>query len=233
MVQPLYQSQDRITTFFYQPRISLTGGDLTYSLGVGYRKILHSNLILGVNLFGDYQDLHEHGRLGLGFEALGEILEARLNSYFGITTKRIVENSPSSTTYERVTDGLDFEVGAPLPYLPWLKIYTSGFWYDFDKFNDKYGWKTRLTVKLNDTFTLEVYTWDDNKGEQEYGGKLECRIPFEAIPDFREIFVLSKEPFPREDIRKKVLIPVERNFDIVVEKWIETASMTIEIGRGN
>jgi len=100
MVQPLYQSQDKVNTLFYQPRISLTGGDLTYSLGVGYRKILHSNLILGVNLFGDYQDLYEHGRLGLGFEALGGILEARLNGYFGITTKRIVAKSKPNVIFQ-------------------------------------------------------------------------------------------------------------------------------------
>ncbi len=232
-VQPLYQSPDKVDTLFYQPRISLKGGDLTYNIGLGYRKLARDNLLLGANIFGDYQDLHEHGRLGVGFEALGEILEARFNSYFGITTKRVVEDSPSSTTYERVADGLDFEVGAPLPYLPWLKFYASGFWYDFDKFSDKAGWKTRLEARLNDALLLEFYTWDDNKGEQEYGGRVRCNIAFDKLSDFKEAFALSDEPFPGRDLKEETLKPVERNYEIVVEKWSESAGMTIEIGRGS
>ena len=93
MVQPIYQSVDKIDTFFYQPRISLKGGDFNYSLGLGYRRLLNEDLFLGVNVFGDYQDLHEHARVGVGLEAIGQILEARLNSYFGVTTKRVVEES--------------------------------------------------------------------------------------------------------------------------------------------
>jgi len=232
-VQPLYQSEDKINTLFIQPRISLKADDLTYSVGVGYRKIFNENLLLGINIFGDYQDLHEHGRIGVGFEALGQIFETRMNTYFGITSKRIVEDSSTSTTYEKVADGVDFEIGTPLPYLPWLKIYGSGFWYDFDKFSDKYGWKTRLEAKLNDILTLEFYTWDDNKGEQEYGGRVRINLAFDTLSDFKKLFTLSKESFPKKDLTKQTLIPVERNFDIVVEKWNESAGMTIEIGRGN
>lgn len=233
MVQPLYQDVDKTNTFFYQPRISLKAGDLTYNLGVGYRRLASENLLWGINLFGDYQDLHEHGRLGLGFEALGQVLEARLNSYFGITTKRVVEDSDTATIYERVADGLDFELGSALPYLPWLKFYGSGFWYDFDKFSDKKGWKARLEATPSDYLRLEFYTWDDNKGEQEYGGRIRCNIPFDTISDLKGAFKIAEESFPKKDLRKQVLIPVERNFDIVVEKWSESASMIVEIGRNN
>ena len=234
-VQPIYQSLDKIDTFFYQPRISLRGGDLTYSVGVGYRKLLSENLLLGANIFGDYQDLHEHGRVGVGFEAIGQILEARLNGYFGVTSKRIVEDTLISITYEKVADGLDFEIGAPIPYLPWLKLYTSGFWYDFDKFQDKYGWKTRLEAKLSKALCLEFYTWDDNKGEQEYGGKVQVNLAFDRLRDFKDVFKLAKEPFPKKNLEEKLLMPVERNFDIVVEKWSESkiGNITVEVGRAN
>jgi hypothetical protein len=230
-VQPLYQSIDKTDVFFYQPRVSLKAGDLTYNLGVGYRRLVNENLLLGVNLFGDYEDLHQHGRLGVGFEALGQILEARLNGYVGITTKRVVEESGTSATYERVADGLDFELGAPIPYLPWLKFYTSGFWYDFDKFSDKKGWETRLEAKLNEAVLLEFYAWDDNKGEREYGGRLRFNLAFDRLVDFRDVFILADEPFPEKDLTEQILIPVERNFDIEVEKWTESAGFTIEVGR--
>ncbi len=234
-VQPLYQTVDKQEAIFYQPRISLKGNDLTYNIGIGYRKLVKENLLMGCNIFGDYEDLHEHGRVGIGFEALGQILEARLNGYFGITTKRVVEDTLSTTIYERVADGLDFELGLPLPYLPWLKFYTSGFWYDFDKFSDKVGWKTRLEAKLNEALTLEFYTWDDNKGEQEYGGRVRCNIIFDKLNDLKETFTLSGEPFPKKDLAQEMLKPVERNYDIVVEKWSETkiGNVTVEIGRAN
>lgn len=233
-VQPFYQSDDKINTFFYQPRVSLSGGDITYNIGVGYRKILRDNLLLGINLFGDYEDLHEHGRLGVGLEALGQIIEARFNSYIGcLTTKRIVEQNGGSTVFERVADGVDFELGAPVPYLPWLKFYASGFWYDFDNFSDKVGWKTRFEAKLNEAVLLEFYTWDDNKGGTEFGGRVRCNIVFDKLSDFAEVFKPADEPFPEKDLAKQTLIPVERNFDIVVEKWSENANLTIEILRGD
>jgi hypothetical protein len=233
-VQPFYQTEDKINTFFYQPRVSLSAGDLTYNFGVGYRRLFSDNLLWGINVFGDYEDLHEHARAGAGLEVLTQRLEARLNSYFGVTSKRVVEEG-TSTIYEKVADGLDFELGAPLPYLPWLKLYGSGFWYDFDKTSDRMGWKSRLEAELSDALILEFYTWDDNKGEQEFGGKLECRLAFDSLSDLIENFKLADEPFPRKDLSQSTLIPVERNFDIVVEKWSETQNGNVDvvIGRAN
>jgi len=231
-VQPLYRDAEDKETVFIQPRFNFRDNRMICNLGLGYRKVVSDNLLLGANIFGDYQELHQHARIGLGVEALGQILEARLNSYIGITDKRLIEESSSSDTFERVADGLDWELGLPIPYLPWLKIFTSGFWYDFDRFDDKYGWKTRLEAKVNEAITLEFYTWDDNKGEQEYGGRLRCNLAFDSWSDFKEIFSLASEPFPEKDLRKQILIPVERDFDIVVEKWQETGSMSVEIGRG-
>lgn len=232
-VQPLYQSYDNTACVFIQPRVSLRDERATYNLGLGYRELVSDSLLLGVNIFGDYEDLHEHGRIGLGLEALGEILEARLNGYVGVTTKRVISQTSSGvTTYEKVADGLDFELGAPIPYMPWLKVYASSFWYDFAKFNDKHGWKARLEATLNDAVTLELFTWDDNKGGQEYGGRFRFNLAFDGLADFKSAFALSDEPFPKKDLTEQILIPVERDFDITVEKWSESATMSVEIGRG-
>jgi hypothetical protein len=235
-IQPFYQSPDKINTFFYQPRVSLRSGDLIYNFGVGYRRLASEDLLLGLNVFGDYADRHEHGRVGCGFEALGQTLEARINGYFGVTSKRVVEEQDTvSTTYERVADGLDGELGSPIPYLPWLKLYGSGFWYDFKKSSDKIGWKGRLEATLNKALILEFYTWDDNKGRQEFGGRARCRLNFDRFADFKEIFKLASVAFPKKDLKESTLVPVERNFDIVVEKWIEAPNGTVQvvIGRAN
>ena len=93
-----------------------------------------------------------------------------------------------------------------------------------------------MEAKLNDAVTLGFYTWDDNKGEQEYGGSLSFNLAFDKLSDFKKAFRLrSDEPFPRKDLTEQVLIPVERDFDIVVEKWVENkaGNVTVVIGRTN
>jgi hypothetical protein len=46
-------------------------------------------------------------------------------------------------------------------------------------------------------------------------------------------FKPSDEPYPEVDLRERTLDRVERNFNIQVEKWVETATASIEIKRGN
>lgn len=232
-VQPLYQDELKVDTIFIQPRVSWQLGETTCNLGVGYRRLVSDDLLLGVNIFGDYEDAFDHGRVGLGLEALGQILETRFNTYFAMTSQRIVEETASSITYEKPVDGIDLEFGIPIPFLPWLKIYGSGFWYDFKKFDDKVGWRNRLEAKLNECIRLEFYAWDDNKGDEEYGGRVRFNLAFNNLFDFKEALQIAEEPFPRKDLAEQTLIPVERNFDIVVEKWNETATTNIEIYRGD
>lgn len=234
-VQPLYQSIDKINTWFIQPRVNYQNTEVTYNAGIGYRYLKGNDWILGANLFGDYQDKHHHGRVGLGFEAISQILEGRLNSYFGITPKRVVEESTSTTTLEKAADGGDLELGIPVPYLPWLKIYGSGFWYNFEKFADKYGWKGRIEARLNEAVALEGFAWDDNKGTREYGGRVRINLKFDSLRDFTKLLEFASDAFPRKDMSKQTLIPVERNFNIVVESWAEnkTGGLTFEIHRGD
>ncbi len=234
-VQPIHQSYDKTNTFFYQPRVSISAGDYTYNLGFGYRKLFSDNLLVGTNIFFDYEDLHEHWRTGMGFEALGQRYEARLNSYFGLSSKRIVEEGSGIMIFEEVADGFDIELGSAIPYVPWLKLYGSYFWYDFDKSSDKSGWKSRLEAKLTDWSTIDLYVWDDNKGETEIGGKIAVNIPFDNWRDIKNCFKLSDKPFQEKDLTKYTLIPVERNFEIIVEKWSEndTGNVVVAIGRNN
>jgi len=231
-VHPLYQDADKTNTFFIQPRASVRSGRGTYNLGLGYRKLISDDWLLGVNTFLDYQDLHRHSRAGIGLEALGQIFEARLNSYFaGLSNKQIVIDTGASQTIERVVDGGDLEIGAPLPYAPWLKLYGSGFWYDYKEFNNKYGWKTRLEAKLNDALRLEFYSWDDNKGDTEFGGRVRFQVAFHSLLDLRDAFKRSEEAFPEKDLKEETLIPVERNFEITIEKAVVTGGLTVEAGR--
>ena len=94
---------------------------------------------------------------------------------------------------------------------------------------------SRMEAKLNDSIRMEFFTWDDNKGGIEYGGRLRCTLAFNGFFDFSDSFKVSDKPFPVRDIKKSTLIPVERSFDITVESWSETKSggITVEIGRAS
>ena len=235
-VQPLYQSLDKVDTFFTHDRISIQDERGTYSAGFGYRRLmLNDNLLAGINNFFDFQDLHKHYRTGVGLEAITKKLELRVNSYFALSPKRTVEETTTSKIYEKAVNGGDIELGGPIPYLPWLKLFGSYYRYDFRRFKDMAGWKARGEIKPLKCITINLETYDDNKGEQEYRMDTRFNLAFDDF-NFKNIlsaFQLAKEPYPDVDLKERTLDRVERNFNIQVEKWIESSGFVIEIGRGS
>ncbi|MCM8800123.1 MAG: inverse autotransporter beta domain-containing protein [Candidatus Omnitrophica bacterium] len=237
-VQPLYQTEDKIHTFFTHDRISIQDERGTYSLGLGYRRLLfEENLLAGINTFFDYRDLHKHYRQGVGIEVIGKQLEFRANSYFRLSPKRLVEETDFSRTYEQVANGFDTEIGGPLPYLPWFKLFGSFYHYNYRKSSDMNGWQLRGEIKPFKFITLNLKTFDDNKGEQEYIADVRFSL---AFSDFRlksilSAFNLSKEAYPETDLKEHTLDRVERNFKIVLEKWTETKTgeVSVIIGRAD
>lgn len=237
-VQPLYQSLDQIDTIFTHDRISIQDERGTYSAGLGYRRLLFDeNLLAGINTFFDYQDLHQHYRTGVGLEAIGKKLEARLNSYFGLSPTRMVQETTTSKTYEKAVDGFDMELGGPVPYLPWLKLFGSYYQYDFKKFKDMEGWKARGEIKPFKFITINLETFDDNKGDREYRMDTRFNLAFDnfTIGSILSALKLAREPYPDVDLKERTLDRVERNFNIVVEKYSESkiGGATMEIRRGN
>jgi hypothetical protein len=191
----------------------------------------------GINTFFDYQDLHKHYRQGLGLEAITKVLEGRSNLYFGLSPKRLVEETAGSYVYEKVANGFDAELGGPVPYLPWLKVFGGYYQYDFKKFKDMIGWKARGEIKPYKFITINLETYDDNKGEQEY--RMDARFNL-AVDDFSprgiiSAFKAANTPYPETDLKKRTLDRVERNFNIVVERWSESkaGNVIVEIRRGD
>ncbi len=235
-VQPLYQDLDKIDTVFTHGRITYQDKRGTYSLGLGYRRLLFDEeLLAGINTFFDFQDLNKHYRTGLGLEAIGKRLEARLNTYFGLSPKRTIWQTTTAASYEKVVDGFDLELGGPVPYLPWLKLFGSYYQYDYKKFKDMEGWKLRGEIKPFKCLTVNLETYDDNKGTREYRIDTRFSLAFDSLTPASIIsaFKLADEPFPEVDLKERTLDRVERNFNIQVEKWVEGATATIEIKRGN
>ncbi|MDP2921843.1 MAG: inverse autotransporter beta domain-containing protein [Candidatus Omnitrophota bacterium] len=233
-VQPLYQSEDKVNTFFTHDRITIQDERGTYSGGLGFRKLMNDGKLLGgINSFFDYQDLNKHYRTGIGIEALTSTLEFRTNSYIGLSPKRIVEDSNSCTTYEKAVDGMDMELGMPVPHLPWMKVFAQYYYYDYNKFEDMKGSKFRAEIKPLKFLVCNLETYDDTKGDREYRMDTRFNLAFDNFTpkSLLSAFKADKEAFPAIDLKERTLDRVERNFNIQVEKWREVAGMAVEVGR--
>ncbi len=236
-IQPLFLPDEEDRALFFQLRASLRSGMGLYSVGLGHRWLTGGDdLLLGLNSFFDFQDRHDHYRVGLGAEAFWQSLEMRLNTYIGLSPKRVIGRTETSCTYEKAVDGADAEIGGIVPYIPWLKVYFGGYFYDYKHSEDMHGWKFRSEISPIRLITLKIETYDDNKDSQGYKMEIEAGFDFDsfAVQDLWTGFLaslkFSDEKYPKVDLREKLLEPVERNYNIQVERWEETSKATLEIG---
>ncbi len=127
VVAPLSDPKDVKNTFFTQGSVYHFDNRTTVNLGLGYRRLEWGNkLLLGVNGFYDHEFPYDHGRASIGLEARTTVGEVNFNQYWGVTGWRVAKNSYE----ERALGGTDLEVGVPLPYMNWAKVYARGFIWD-------------------------------------------------------------------------------------------------------
>lgn len=239
-VQPLYQDSDKQNTYFIQPRYSLESEESAYNIGVGYRRLLYDDTVLiGANSFFDFEDDDKHYRIGFGLEAFINQIDIRANSYIGLSPRRLVNETDTSKTYEKAVDGFDGEFGLPLPYINWIKVYGGGYWYNYEKFSNKEGWRIRNEVKPFKYSTINLIAYDDNKGDPEFEVDARVTLPFETLYGKSKEKLcnvgFSKKPYPEEvDQSKRTLDRVERQHKIEVERWaVNRGNTVVEIKRGN
>ena len=235
-IQPLLGTQDKDVIFFNQSRISESSSRPTYNTGLGLRRIFNEKYLLGINSFYDYQDLHKHSRGGVGLEAItNRGLEARVNSYIALSREHLVAEDAANFYYEKVANGLDWEFGSPLPYLPYLKLYGGGYWYNFDHFKNKYGWKMRMEYDPLKYSRLVFEMFDDTKRSKvgyRFEGAMTLAFSSFCLKDIMKDLRGSREAYPKIDLRDKVLDRVVRDFNITVIKTVKSrGGLTVEGGK--
>lgn len=236
-IQPLLGTQDKEIVFFNQSRISQKDYRPAYNIGWGLRKIFSEYLLLGINSFYDYQDLNKHSRGGVGFEAFNDRgLEARVNTYIRISNERLVKDTGGNEYYEKVANGLDWELGSPLPYLPFLKLYGGGNWYNFEHFKNKYGWKMRMEYNPIKYSRLVFEMFDDTKRNDtayRFEGALTLAFTSFCLSDIAKDLKVAKVAFPKINLQDKVLDRVVRDFDITVITSTKSkgTGLTVEGGK--
>ncbi len=237
-IQPLFGTQGADVVIFNQSRVSQKDGRPTYNTGFGVRKIFDSKYLLGLNAFYDYQELHQHSRGGIGAEYMNDAgIEARVNSYIRISNARLVNEDTFNWYYEKVANGFDWEVGAPIPGIPLIKVYGGGEWYDFEHFKNKYGWKLRAEAKPTKVTRINVEAFDNTKRDT-VGCKIEGSISlaftsFDPKDILKDVFSLRKGSTDKVNLYEKTLDRVVRNFDITVIKSTtsKASGLTVEGGK--
>ena len=193
---------------------------------------------MGINTFYDYQDLHQHHRTGVGFEAItNRGLEVRLNSYIRVSNQRLVKDDGVNEYYEKVANGGDYEFGGPLPYISFLKLYGGGYWYNFGHFHNKYGWKMRMEYNPIKFSRLVFEMLDDNKRNKigyRFEGVMTLAFTSFHPRDILKDFKAAQEAYPKINLRDKVLERVVRDFDITVitSTKAKRTGLTVEGGKG-
>jgi adhesin/invasin len=155
VVSPISDPSNVINTIFTQGSIYFSDeGRKTLNLGIGDRFLtLENKLLLGANIFYDHEFPYDHGRTSFGLEAKSSVGEINYNKYFRNTTW----NTGKNDQQEKVLDGQDFEMGAPLPYLPWAQIHAKKFYYDAgDGIDDLKGDDYKLSAALPYGIGVEV-----------------------------------------------------------------------------
>jgi len=189
---------------------------------ITYRNIVSDNIMLGINTFYDYSADQKHERSSVGLEAISNDFEARANVYNAITGRKTVKTD----SYEQALDGWDVEVGGSIiPSNKNLKAYISHAKFDSAtaSVNDYIDNQVRITYPLDSNTMLELgHTMEKEKYSSN---------------DKNRSFVKLKYTFGQQastesattGLRTKLLQPVERRHEIVLEK---TINATVSISRG-
>ncbi|MEN6411925.1 MAG: inverse autotransporter beta domain-containing protein [Veillonellales bacterium] len=223
-VQPFHRTDTEAT--FYQLRVARNPQNgTTTNIGTGYRHVTDDkNTLTGVNLFYDRAWKYGHERVGLGGEYFHGLLESRYNIYHPISGEKLVD--AISATYEKAISGADYEVGMPIPHMPYMKIFLQGYQWDYQYSDDVKGYKLRSEIQVTPQLQLEVgYSHDNYVKNNQYvnlmytlgqSGKvamLEAGKP-----------IIRRERWEKVDNSKRLLDKVERENDIRVERYSKQAN---------
>jgi hypothetical protein len=220
-IQPIYQHSSN-DMYFWQFNAATRNDIETYNLGFGYRNIINPDLMLGINSFYDYQQTNKHKRWSIGAEAIGQTIEFRTNRYMAISDKLEVE----AGIFEQALDGWDVELGGTIPNTELRTFATYTVWDGVTK-DDLKQKALRVEYPLNDSMKFEVgYTADNEK----QGDLEKTRWNAQLSIAFGAKTASSQNIATSTNLKDKLLIPVQRENEIVVER---TVGAVITVSRGN
>ena len=186
----------------------------TINLGIGQRKLLNNDtLMMGTNIFIDYQFDESHLRSGLGFEAISNSLDLIANYYDAISGFK----STSSGGREKALDGYDLKLNYHLSNKSKTDLFVQLFeWENPNSTYQEKGDKVGMTSSIGN-LAFEIGYLDDNKDNDGIFGSLKIVIP---LGEQKENLNEDKRNtnIKNASVRNKLYMPVQRENKIKVVK---------------
>ena len=199
-------------TIFNQINLLSHDKETTINFGIGKRKLFDNDtLMLGSNIFLDYQFDESHLRSGIGFEAVSSTLDLIANYYNAHSGFKATDSGR-----EKALDGYDVQFNFHLKKNN--KKETDIFFQTFEwkNPNSNYkvdGQKIGLTSKIGN-LSLEIGYLDDNKNNDGIFGSAKVVVPL-GENKTKTNNINSKQ---LNSVRNKLYMPVKRENKIKVVK---------------
>ena len=203
-------------TIFNQTSLNTHDQDQTVNVGFGIRKLLNDNkIILGSNVFYDYQFQERHKRTGVGVEAISSIFDIRGNYYNAVSGTKVTDDGT-----EKALDGWDTQLDYHLPGPYDVNLFATAFKFensdrnleaesDYMEKGNKFG----ANAKFGHLF-LEAGYLNDNKDNDAYFGSIRWVMNLANENQTKEPTKFAKFI----DISDKLYQPVKRENKIRVIK---------------
>ena len=203
-------SENKDSAFFNQTSFSFHDNDETINIGLGYRKLFNDDLLmLGSNVFFDYQFDESHARNGLGIEVISSVFDLKGNYYNALSGYK-----NTTAGEEKALDGMDAQIDYHLPGKNDVNFFVNVFeWKNSSSSYKINGEKYGANFKI-DNLLIEGGYLNDNKSNDGAYGSIKLVIPLGATEDT----VQDQKPFEYVSVRDKLYQPVKRENKIKVVK---------------
>ena len=204
--------EDNDSAYFNQTNLSSYNGETTINLGFGKRKLYKDETVmLGSNVFVDYQFDESHLRNGLGVEAISSVFDLRGNYYNAISGFKATDEGR-----EKALDGYDLQLNYHLVGKNNTDLYLNTFeWENPNSTYKEKGEKFGITSQIGN-LNLNLGYVNDNKNNDGFFAGVKLVVP---LGDTNENQPEAKtESLQYVSVREKLYIPVKRENRIRVVK---------------
>lgn len=184
-------------SLFLSPRLSLTAGKESFSLGAGFRHLITSDVLVGFHAFHDWVRPRRHkgeflkeAGVGLELSALPGYysdISVRLNAYFPVNQRRTIDRDFTFVLEEELPRGGDATLGILLPPVFGLldfRIDARAHSYRAEN-TDVTGYSVGLSMNSRDgMFSANVRQARDRCGGDEFRADGSVTLAF----DWTELF---------------------------------------------
>ena len=204
--------EDDDSAFFNQTNLSSYAVETTINLGLGKRKLYkNETVMLGSNIFVDYQFDESHLRNGIGVEAISSVFDLIGNYYNAISGFKATDEGR-----EKALDGYDLQINYHTGGKTNTDLYLNSFLWenpnsDYEEKGEKFG----ITSQIGN-LNFDLGYLNDNQNNDGFYAGIKLVVPLGNVENKKP--ETQTETSKYVSVRDKLYIPVKRENKIKVVK---------------